>query len=44
MKRRNIRHGLLALPALLMLFDPLTAKLTHKAGFLDTAKKEAETK
>lgn len=34
----------LALPALLMLFDPLTARLTYKAGFLDTAKKEAETK
>lgn len=34
----------LALPALLMLFDPLTARLTWKAGFIDTAKKEAETK
>lgn len=34
----------LALPALLMLFDPLTAGLTWKAGFIDTAKKEAETK
>ena len=29
----------LALPALLMLFDPLTARLTWKAGFIDTAKK-----
>lgn len=34
----------LALPALLILFDPLTARLTWKAGFIDTAKKEAETK
>ena len=34
----------LALPALLMLFDPLTARLTWKAGFINTAKKEAETK
>ena len=34
----------LALPALLMLFDPLTARLTWKAGFIDTANKEAETK
>lgn len=34
----------LALPALLMLFDPLTARLTWKAGFIDTAKKKAETK
>ena len=34
----------LALPALLMLFDPLTARLTWKAGFIDNAKKEAETK
>ena len=34
----------LALPALLILFDPLTAKLTFRAGFLKTAKKEAETK
>lgn len=34
----------LALPALLMLFDLLTARLTWKAGFIDTAKKEAETK
>ena len=33
----------LALPALLMLFDPLTARLTMKAGFYkpDNAKKEA---
>ena len=35
---------LLALPALLMLFDPLTAKLTLKAGFLKKSDKEVETK
>lgn len=34
----------LALPALLILFDPLTARLTWKAGFLKADKKEAETK
>lgn len=34
----------LALPALLMLFDPLTSRLTYKAGFLKTPKKEAEVK
>ena len=35
---------LLALPALLMLFDPLTAKLTLKSGFLKKTDKEVETK
>ncbi len=34
----------LALPALLMLFDPLTAKLTYKAGFLKKTDKEVTTK
>ena len=34
----------LALPALLMLFDPLTSRLTYKAGFLKTPNKEAEVK
>mgnify|MGYP000842404618 CR=1 FL=1 len=35
---------LLALPALLMLFDPLTARLTLKSGFLKKTDKEVETK
>ena len=35
---------LLALPALLMIFDPLTARLTLKAGFLKKTDKEVETK
>ena len=35
---------LLALPALLMIFDPLTARLTLKAGFLKKTAKEVETK
>ena len=35
---------LLALPALLMIFDPLTARLTLKAGFLKKTDKEDETK
>lgn len=34
----------LALPALLMLFDPLTARLTWKAGFLKTPHTEKEAK
>ena len=34
----------LALPALLMIFDPLTAKLTYKAGFLKKTDKEATDK
>ena len=33
----------LALPALLMLFDPLTARLTYKAGFLKKPDKEVTT-
>ena len=35
---------LLALPALLMIFDPLTARLTLKSGFLKKTDKEVETK
>ena len=35
---------MLALPALLILFDPLTAKLTWRAGFLNDTHKEAVTK
>ena len=34
----------LALPALLMIFDPLTARLTLKSGFLKKTDKEVETK
>lgn len=34
----------LALPALLIIFDPITAKLTYKAGFLKQTEKEANTK
>ena len=33
----------LALPALLMIFDPLTARLTHGAGFLKSPDKEVNT-
>ncbi len=33
----------LALPALLMIFDPLTARLTHRAGFLKSPDKEVNT-
>lgn len=35
---------LLALPALLMLFDPLTARLTLKSGFLKKTEKEVDVK
>ena len=35
---------LLALPALLMIFDPLTARLTLKAGFLKKTEKEVDVK
>lgn len=35
---------LLALPALLMIFDPLTARLTLRSGFLKKTGKEVETK
>ncbi len=35
---------LLALPALLMLFDPLTSRLTLRSGFLKKTGKEVETK
>ena len=35
---------LLALPALLIIFDPLTARLTLKSGFLKKTDKEVETK
>ena len=35
---------LLALPALLLIFDPLTARLTLKAGFLKKTDKEVEVK
>ena len=34
----------MALPALLILFDPLTDKLTWKSGFLKAATKEVQTK
>ena len=34
----------LALPALLMLFDPLTARLTLKSGFLKKTEKEVDVK
>ena len=42
--RNFFSFAALALPALLMIFDPLTAKLTYKAGFLKKTDKEATDK
>lgn len=38
----SLASVLLALPALLMLFDPLTARLTRKSGFLPKVKEDSK--